>query len=217
MRITEKRLRSVIRSIIKESYIQNEANQIVNVLDDFGVYDDESFLKIVLGENRNRVRENDDKVKMMRKNRRALDKETEARMMDIVIELDEKYDHLSEEKKIELTGILREIKAREDITSSEKIKRICSILGVGLMFAPMIIMIIGEALGITTADMTASFPSMLQFLTYGFGGGGAMLGLGSLFGLSALAGESEYHQDKIDHTQSRLDDLKNVRDSGRYK
>ena len=208
MKMTESHLRQIIRKVIKESQIQNES--IEDIMSKFGVDDDSSFIDSVLEENRKYISENSDMINMKAKGRKELNRDVAKKMESKTIELEDKFRNLPEEKKKEIYSILKEIEARKDIASSEQIKRICTIAGLSLTFAPLIVLLIATGLGISVPALAAKFPLLLGWASKGLVSG-RFFGIVGLFGLGATL-DDPYYEDRMSYNKERIKDLEKRRD-----
>ena len=218
MKITESKLRRIIRNVIAETHQLREMSSAENILSQLGIKDEESFLDTVLSESflmHNLYEFNVVAHNKKIDNRREIDSKVKQKMEemdDITYELDESYNNLSEEKRQEFDAIVSEIAARKSLASMMKIKRLITLLGSTLAVAPILIMLFGSAFGIDTAYLADTYPLIFSWA----GGGLGASGIALLTGGFGAAGDSYYHEDKIDYNQGEIERLQKKARNIRY-
>ena len=179
MRITESKLRRIIRQVIRES-VGSEEEVLKDLEADTGVFDIDSALDYL----RSGGRTNESFYRRRRMFESSMPKanEIKRKLPEIEKELVKHTGHLSEEEREELARKLEEAQREVDyLKRREKIEEICGLTGITIAAVPVLIIIasvffgsdigrqVGEALGpfgTAAAAVTCMFGGMMTALGF---------------------------------------------------
>tara|TARA_Y100001970_G_scaffold108640_1_gene135805 strand:+ start:6599 stop:7225 length:627 start_codon:yes stop_codon:yes gene_type:complete len=205
MKITESKLRRIIRSIIVETKLKESvqmAEELADTFGELGINDESDLLSQVgLTESFRRRYGISEGTTESREVSRF-----ERKVKDKMEQISQKFENLPPEKQENITEAIIELKARKSVGFFETVKYILMQLGLSLLWAIPLICLIVVFADIDTTWVQSQFPMLYNFLSH------EMTFITSInllmFGTAEIQGnEAGFHKAKMQQNQDRIDYL----------
>ena len=205
MRITESKLRSIIRSVIRENEMKEiaEGESPDEFLDREGITSVEDiFMPERVHENTKKAKQN---IHELGPDHFVHHRRIRGVMAQKLAEFDRKYNELPEEEKAEVDRLAKEIEIKKDVIAVENVKVISKIIFGTAWAAPLIIFCLGIIGVITIPAAIAAAPWAAKAVAGSVLGGLFQFGVGDLPDHSDAVNDAraQVRSQEIDHKYRR--------------